>query len=107
MTDPATMCRQHLLGEHLELHMFVGSINKGLSLQGYIDAGLVETASIAFRHEQLVQEMARRGFQHASPLYYTDSLNQGQVPRDEARGELHRRCSRCAELARERAGAPA
>ena len=28
------MCRKHLLGEHVEHHMLVGSIHKGLSMRG-------------------------------------------------------------------------
>lgn len=27
MVDPKIMCRKHLLGEHLELHMLAGCIN--------------------------------------------------------------------------------
>lgn len=34
--NPKNMCRQHLLGEHVECHMFVGAILKGISLSGYI-----------------------------------------------------------------------
>jgi len=101
MVQPETMCTQHLLGEHLELHMFVGSIAKGISMQGYVDAGLLESSSIAFRHEQLVAEMARRGFSHKSPLPYFDTINQGQVPRAGAREELLRRCPTCRKLAAE------
>lgn len=40
MVPPELMCRQHLLGEHVELHMFVGAINKGTSvvtLPGYCE----------------------------------------------------------------------
>ena len=101
MVDPQHMCRQHLLGEHLELHMFVGTIKKGVSLEGYVNAGLVETSSIAFRHEQLVQEMEKRGYKHGSPLTYVDLLDQGEVSRALAREELLKRCAACAARARE------
>jgi hypothetical protein len=35
MVDPRQMCRQHLLGEHNELHMFAGTMRKGIGLAGY------------------------------------------------------------------------
>lgn len=65
---PYAMCRQHLLGEHLEMHMFAGVLRKGLSLRGYIDRGLVEVDSIGYRHDQLVLEMFNRGYEHKTPL---------------------------------------
>ncbi len=41
---PEYLCRKHLLGEHVEMHMFVGTIKRGVSLNGYIKNKLVETA---------------------------------------------------------------
>ena len=32
MIDPTMLCTKHLLGEHVELHMFVGTINKNKKL---------------------------------------------------------------------------
>ena len=66
--DPKYMCRQHLLGEHVEMHMFVGIIIKGTSLEGYIRGGLVEVHNIRKRHDELVAEMEKRGFKHHSPI---------------------------------------
>ena len=37
MVNPEILCRKHLLGEHVELHMLVGWIIKGKSIQGYLD----------------------------------------------------------------------
>lgn len=34
MVDPATMCDRHLLGEHAEIHMAIGTIAKGRSVAG-------------------------------------------------------------------------
>lgn len=68
MVNPKKMCRKHLLGEHVELHMFVGTIKKGISIQGYIDNGLVNPRMIKKRHKELVKEMERRGYNHNSPL---------------------------------------
>lgn len=66
--DPSRLCRQHLLGEHVELHMMVGSLNKGISMEGYYTKGLVDTDQIEARHEALVAEMTVRGMRHKSPL---------------------------------------
>lgn len=32
--NPRYMCRKHLLGEHVETHMLVGSLRKEKSVQG-------------------------------------------------------------------------
>jgi len=62
------LCRQHLLGEHVEMHMFVGCIKMHTNIQGYIDKGLVEVFYIKTRHDNLVKEMLSRGYKHKSPL---------------------------------------
>ena len=68
---PSFLCRQHLLGEHRELHGLWHILRE--DRQGY--AHHPETrrwrgklAALYERHEALVEEMARRGYQHASPL---------------------------------------
>jgi len=68
MGDPKTMCRNHLLGEHKEIHQLVGSIRKGYSVTGYIRNNCIEITSIQSRHDALVDEMNRRGYQHLSPI---------------------------------------
>jgi len=54
------LCDQHLLGEHSECHMFIGSILRGISIQGYIDRGLVEPWAIEERHDLLAAAMQYR-----------------------------------------------
>jgi len=66
--SPDELCDQHLLGLHVELHMAVGCIRRGRSLQGYIDNGLISVASIRSRHQMVVHEMKWRGMNHRSPL---------------------------------------
>ena len=101
MVNPAIMCRQHLLGEHLELHMFVGAINKGLNLKGYIDGNLFEPLSIQKRHAALVKEMSRRGYSHNSPLpFYVHTNLYGltnKVNANKSLLDLMERCSECRE----------
>jgi hypothetical protein len=89
------MCRQHLLGEHVELHMIVGSALRGRSLAGFVAGGLIETGSLRERHEDLSAEMGRRGYSHRSPLPAVSLEPAGSVPRVAARAELARRCPAC------------
>jgi hypothetical protein len=44
--DERFMCRQQLLGEHVEMHMIAGSIKRGKSIEGYTLNGLIETSRI-------------------------------------------------------------
>jgi hypothetical protein len=62
------MCNKHLLGEHVEHHMFVGSINKHKSIKGFIENNLLEPKSLITRHDEIVKEMKSRGMNHKSDL---------------------------------------
>jgi hypothetical protein len=70
--DPKKLCNQHLLGEHVEMQMFLGCIKKGISLKGYYDNKLVCTNLIKKRHDDLVTEMISRGMKHNSPIAEMD-----------------------------------
>ena len=93
--DVKKMCRKHLLGEHVELHMFVGTILKGISLKGYVEKGLIETSYIFRRHQEIVAEMRRRGMNHKSPLPEFEIDKMGEIDVEENERELHRRCVEC------------
>lgn len=101
MVDCKLLCRKHLLGEHVDLHMLVGTISKGISLAGYVKNGLVETRSIVSRHDDLVAEMIQRGYNHQSELKISLPLvniiceSLGCVDRDNSIKELFKRCSDC------------
>jgi hypothetical protein len=96
--NPGKMCSKHLIGEHLEMHMFVGNINKGRSIKGYIDKGLVETQNIRWRHDILVREMLRRGLKHNSPLPEFKCEPDGVVDRIKNEIILYNRCIHCKSL---------
>lgn len=102
MVDPSLLCRQHLLGEHKELHMLVGTLLKGISVAGYINGGLAEIHSIKKRHKQLVKEMENRGYNHQSPLKQFTSYRAGRVDVDESNRELIKRCEHCRKIRSER-----
>lgn len=97
MVDPALLCRKHLLGEHVECHMFRGSLLKGRSLQGFLATGLLDSRLLAHRHDRLAKEMLRRGYRHASPLPcdFDAKAAPGNVDRAAAQRELAARCDEC------------
>jgi hypothetical protein len=95
--NPAILCHKHLCGEHVEMHMFLGSIKKGISLNGYIRNKLVEVHNILKRHEELAREMKFRGFNHNSPLIINDIQleSKGIVDVESNIKELCGRCDVC------------
>ncbi|MEZ0393798.1 MAG: pyrimidine dimer DNA glycosylase/endonuclease V [Desulfurococcaceae archaeon] len=105
MVPPSIMCDRHLLGEHVELHMLVGALRRRARIDGYVRKGLLEVASIESRHEEIVQEMLRRGFKHSSPLkmedvdlsYLPEEVLNARVDRERSLRDLLSRCPRCRE----------
>jgi len=89
------MCNKHLLGEHVEMHMFVGTLNKNKSVQGYLDKGLVEIHNIDKRHKTIAKEMKRRGMNHKSELEEYDKVKLGKVNVKENEIDLTKRCKDC------------
>ena len=63
MVNPKIMCRQHLLGEHVEIHMFVGTLSRGKSVKGYLEKGLLEAHNLYWRHEEPVEEIKTKRLQ--------------------------------------------
>lgn len=81
--SPNKLCRNHLLGEHRELHAIWSILTKGK--KGYRhhpetlrwDGKLM---ALYNRHESLVSEMSLRGYKHNSSL--DESLAIGQYIQD-------------------------
>lgn len=68
---PSHLCRQHLLGEHRELHGLWNILTQGkVGYSRHPETRRWEgrLAALYRRHESLVEEMARRGYRHGSPL---------------------------------------
>ena len=97
MVNPKMLCRKHLLGEHVELHMFVGTILSNKSLSGYLSRGLVEPQNIVNRHQELVKEMINRGYHHKSELPEFTYNQSGIVNPDKNLLELSWRCPDCCD----------
>jgi hypothetical protein len=68
MIDPKRFCRLHLLSEHNEIHLLIGCMRKNKSIKGYMNKRQLQLNAIFSRHEELVKEMKRRGYNHNSPI---------------------------------------
>jgi len=69
--EPQILCRQHLLGEHRELHAIWSVLvngKAGYSLHPETLRWRGKLKALYNRHEELVKEMQRRGYNHNSPL---------------------------------------
>lgn len=103
--DPTKLCRQHLLGEHNEMHTFVGTINrwraggkgamKDFPNSRFVTEGLVEVHTIRARHDELASELERRGLKHNSPLIEFKEFVAGKIDVKANEVELGRRCTQC------------
>ncbi|MDD4923769.1 MAG: pyrimidine dimer DNA glycosylase/endonuclease V [Dehalococcoidales bacterium] len=98
LVDPKAMCRRHLQGEHLELHMLAGCLEKGKNIKGFIEKGFIDPILLIRRHDQLVGEMKRRGYNHCSHIDKLPKiLEKGHIDPEANRIELYRRCDECRE----------
>ncbi len=105
MVDPQMMCDKHLRGEHIECHMFHGSIRKRISMKGYLQNDLFEPMALANRHLQLASEMEKRGDNHKSPLFISDRMfsylsqeeRSHRIDIKNSRSILLSRCEECAK----------
>jgi len=101
LVDTSILCKNHLLGEHKEIHQLVGSLRKRTKLDGFVRNNLIEIRSIKRRHDELVQEMDKRGYKHHSELkdYCTDHLAPAVVEYrinvESSLQDLLNRCHRC------------
>lgn len=75
--DPKLLCNKHLNGEHGEIHKFLPSFRKGVSVTGRFYPSTyfnqIELCSLEKRHDELADEINRRAKirgkgGHKSPL---------------------------------------
>lgn len=69
--DPKHLCRKHLLGEHRELHGLWNILvhnKKGYSKHPETLRWVGKLPALRKRHDALVKEMSKRGYNHKSPL---------------------------------------
>ena len=97
--NPKLLCGSHLLGEHFEIHCMIGDIRKGgLWTKRLTYSGYLEPQNAKKRHDELVAEMERRGYNHRSPLnvdglYY--QMPNGKVNKNKSIFDLWERCDAC------------
>jgi hypothetical protein len=69
--EPSKLCRNHLLGEHRELHAIWSVLTKhkkGYSRHPETLRWKGKLKALYLRHQALVSEMVSRGYRHNSPL---------------------------------------
>ena len=69
--EPERLCRQHLLGEHRELHglwVILTEDRRGFARHPETARWRGKLKALYRRHEALVAEMGRRGYRHQTPL---------------------------------------
>ena len=105
MVNPRFLCRNHLLGEHHELHYLHNWLKEKKQIDGWIKTDCLEPLSIFDRHDVLVREMERRQYKHKSPLntgivfgLFTHLPNESfwhKINREQSLQLLKDRCQEC------------
>ena len=99
MINTTLLCRNHLLGEHGEIHKHRHNFVKGHSIKGR--RGAIEPMAMKSRHDELADEMLRRGYKHESPYEQPDLSHYAledrsmKVDRVESLSLLLGRCNQC------------
>lgn len=104
MVNPRLLCRKHLLGEHGEIHKHRHNFVKQHSISKRVSPVVqIEPANMKKRHDELAEEMLRRGFNHNSPFeqpdisYLPEEEQHAQVNISIACVDLIERCPSCAK----------
>ncbi len=109
MIDPDSMCLQHILGEHRELHALKGSLERTKpeydnhekhrkNLTTLARDGLIELKSLKDRHSELVEHLEN----HKSPIgeiptleHLPEDVREAEVDREKAVQDLLERPGAC------------
>jgi len=100
MIDPKLLCNKHLIGEHGEIHKHKHIFEKKYSINGRIHPVVqIEPNSMKRRHDELVEEMTKRGMKHKSDyeqpdLSYLKDIDI-KVNIEKSLSDLIERCSEC------------
>jgi len=86
--------------------MFMGCLNKGKKLDGYLSNNLFEPRSLVSRHDELASEMIRRGYNHKSPISLDDGivLSEQKINPIISQMDLLSRCAACKKRWEEKCG---
>lgn len=100
--SPEFLCKNHLLGEHNEIHKHKHVFEKHYSIHNRIyPIPQICPKDMGKRHNQLVKEMLKRGYNHKSPYklpdlsYLTEDERNPQLDIEFNTKDLKRRCKKC------------
>lgn len=101
--EPKYLCRNHLLGEHVELHALWSIITnnkKGFSRHPETERWRGKLKALYARHGFLVEEMKKRKYIHKTPLNEKLAIGKPEQDKllqsvDQQKKLLRGRCSRC------------
>jgi hypothetical protein len=100
--NPKLLCRQHLLGEHSEIHKHRHNFVKHHSIAKRISPMVqIEPENMQKRHDELVEEMLARGYNHNSPYeqpdltYLKPEERFAKINVENSISDLRNRCQQC------------
>ena len=102
MLNPKLLCNKHLVGEHGEIHLHRHIFVKKQSINGRIHPIVqIEPANMQARHNELAEEMIKRGMNHKSPYiqpdieYLPENMRNAKVNEKYNVDDLAARCPQC------------
>ena len=100
--DPSLLCKQHLLGEHGEIHKHRHNFVKKHKITKRISPVVqIEPENMQKRHDQLALEMIKRGYNHNSPYeqpdisYLKPEERYAKIDKNISINDLIDRCPEC------------
>lgn len=102
MIKPELLCNKHLLGEHGEIHKHRHNFVKKHNISGRIHPVVqIEPSSMKVRHDEVAEEMIKRGMKHQSDYeqpdisYLKENLRNAKVDVEISKQDLIERCEEC------------
>ena len=100
--DPKYLCKNHLLGEHNEIHKHKHNFEKKHSIKNRIHPVVqIEPDNMGKRHDELAKEMVLRNYKHNSPYvqpdlsYLNDVERYAKINIENSINDLCDRCPEC------------
>lgn len=100
--DPSYLCKKHLIGEHGEIHKHRHNFIKKHKITKRISPIVqIEPENMQKRHDELANEMIKRGYNHNSPYEQPDisylPINERYAKIDiiNSINDLSNRCPEC------------
>lgn len=103
--DPKFLCKKHLLGEHGEIHKHMHNFVKKHKITKRISPIVqIEPENMKSRHDELSEEMLKRGYNHNSPYeqpdlsHLSDNERYAKIDINISIDDLKSRCVECSKL---------